>query len=164
MSDSAKITMHFELNGRPVSVDVAGHERLIDVLRESLGHIGTKEGCSEGECGACTLLVDGRAINSCLYPAIEAEGRSVTTVEGLASAGNQLSPVQRAFVEKGGAQCGFCTSGIVMMAVALLEENPNPTEQEVREALTGNLCRCTGYIQIVESIMRAAELQKEAAQ
>ena len=156
-----KTEMQFDLNGGPVKVEVAGHERLIDLLRGPLGQQGTKEGCSEGECGACTVLVDGEAVNSCLYPALEVEGRKVTTVEGLVQAGNQLSPVQRAFVEKGGVQCGFCTSGIQMMAVALLEENPNPSEREVREGLTGNLCRCTGYQQIVESILRAAELVRE---
>lgn len=160
---SAKVALEFDLNGSPVVALVAGHERLIDVLRDTLGQHGTKEGCSEGECGACTVLVDGAAINSCLYPAFEVEGREVTTVEGLTRTNSQLSPVQQAFVEEGGVQCGFCTAGILMMTVALLERNPNPTEREVREALTGNLCRCTGYTQIVASVMRAAELCREGA-
>jgi carbon-monoxide dehydrogenase small subunit len=157
-----KIT--FELNGMQVETAAEPHQRLLDVLRDTLGHTGTKEGCGEGECGACTVIVDGRAVNSCLYPAPEVDGTRVTTVEGLASPGSTLSPLQEAFLEAGGAQCGFCTPGMVMTTVALLERNPDPTDREVREALTGNLCRCTGYVQIVESILQAAARLREAKQ
>jgi carbon-monoxide dehydrogenase small subunit len=158
-----RVEVQFTLNGLPVSVDVAPHARLIDVVRDSLGYTGTKEGCGEGECGACTVIVDGRSINSCLYPALEAEGRTVTTVEGLVSGGRELSPVQQAFVEEGGVQCGFCSSGMTMQAVALLEINKNPSEREIREALVGNLCRCTGYVQIVKSVQNAAGKLRDAA-
>jgi carbon-monoxide dehydrogenase small subunit len=151
----------FVLNGGEVSAEVAPHWRLIDVLREVLHHTGTKEGCGEGECGACTVIVDGRAVNSCLFPALEAAGRSVTTIEGLLGADNRLHPIQRAFVETGGIQCGFCTPGMIMSTKALLDSNPDPTDQEIREALLGNLCRCTGYVQIVESVKRAAAALRE---
>jgi carbon-monoxide dehydrogenase small subunit len=150
------LELSFELNGFPVSVDVEPHLRLLDLLRSVLGETGTKEACGEGECGACTVLVDGRAVNSCLFPVGETGGTTVTTIEGLATDSAGLSSLQRAFVEKGGAQCGFCTPGMVMMAVALLAEKPHPSEAEIRSALTGNLCRCTGYVQIVESIQEAA--------
>ncbi len=153
-----KVPVSFELNGMAVDVLVAPHKRLLDVVRDSLGHNGTKEGCGEGECGACTVLVDNRPVNSCLYPALEAEGRKVTTVEGLAEGG--LSVIQQAFIAKGGAQCGFCTPGMIMAAAALLSDNPDPSADEIREALTGNLCRCTGYVHIIESIQHAAELAK----
>ncbi|MFQ5523779.1 MAG: (2Fe-2S)-binding protein [Acidimicrobiia bacterium] len=146
----------FQLNGYPVEVDVAPHLRLLDVLRGVLGETGTKEGCGEGECGACTVLVDGRAVNSCLYPVAEVEGATVVTIEGLTGANGELSPVQKAFIAKGGAQCGFCTPGMVMMAAALLAENRQPSEEEIRLALVGNLCRCTGYVQVVEAIQEAA--------
>lgn len=150
-------TIHFHLNGHAVSAEVASHKMLLEVIREVFELTGTKEGCGQGECGACTVLVDGVSVNSCLYPAFEVEGRSVVTVEGLVSEGNRLDPLQEAFVEMGGVQCGFCTPGMIMSAKALLMENPQPSEQEVRRAISGNLCRCTGYVQIVESIMRAAE-------
>ena len=153
-----KTLLRFQLNGRDVVFDVAPHARLLDVLRDVAGLTGTKEGCGEGECGACTVLVDGRALNSCLFPALEAEGRSVVTVEGLVSRDGRLSELQQAFVDAGGAQCGFCTPGMVMSATALLAENRSPTDAQIREALVGNLCRCTGYTQIVESI-RAAGLR-----
>jgi carbon-monoxide dehydrogenase small subunit len=151
-----KKQINFVLNGFEVVLTVEGHKRLIDVLRGPLGHTGTKEGCGEGECGACTVIVDGRAVNSCLYPALEAEGKSITTIEGLRSSDNQLSVIQRAFVEHGGIQCGFCTPGMIMSAKALLDSNPDPTETEIRDALVGNLCRCTGYVQIIESVKSAA--------
>lgn len=146
----------FRLNGMEVTALVRPRDRLLDLIRDGLKWTGTKEGCGEGECGACTVLVDGRAVNSCLYPALEAEGREVTTVEGLVEAGTTLSAVQAAYVEKGGAQCGFCTPGMIMATVALLNDNPSPGPDEIREALTGNLCRCTGYVQIVEAIVAAA--------
>ncbi|MFC2155598.1 (2Fe-2S)-binding protein [Acidobacteriota bacterium] len=149
--------IHFILNGSAVSVMVEARQRLIDVLRDSLEHKGTKEGCGEGECGACTVIVDGRAVNSCLYPAFEIEGKNVTSIEGLLGSGNRLSVIQQAFVEKGGIQCGFCTPGMIMSTKALLDTNPDPGEEEIRNALVGNLCRCTGYVQIIESVKAAAE-------
>ncbi|MBI4878762.1 MAG: (2Fe-2S)-binding protein [Planctomycetes bacterium] len=146
----------FELNGRQVSVQAEPWARLIDVLRGPLGHTGTKEGCGEGECGACTVLVDGAAINSCLFPVLEVEGRSVTTIEGLRDAEGRLAALQEAFVEEGGVQCGFCSPGMILTAAALLLRTPHPTEAEIREELAGNLCRCTGYAQIVEAVQAAA--------
>ncbi|MCP3918884.1 MAG: (2Fe-2S)-binding protein [bacterium] len=146
----------FELNGSMRRARVEPHERLIDLLRDVLGETGTKEGCGEGECGACTVLVEGRAVNSCLFPAPEVEGLRVVTIEGLCGEGLQLSPVQAAFLEGGATQCGFCTPGMVVSTVALLGENPAPSASDIRNALTGNLCRCTGYVQIVEAIQSAA--------
>ena len=146
----------FEANGDPVELTIAPSARLIDVLRGPLGLLGTKEGCGNGECGACTVLVDGRPVCACLMPALEVEGRRVTTIEGLAGPGGALSALQRAFVERGGVQCGFCTPGMLMSAHALLAARPAPTDQEIRDALTGNLCRCTGYAQIVASVQLAA--------
>jgi carbon-monoxide dehydrogenase small subunit len=148
--------IEFELNGAPVAVAVRADARLVDLLRDTLDHTGTKEGCGEGECGACTVLVDGKAVNSCLFPAPEVAGRKVTTIEGLLAPGNTLSPIQQAFVAHGGVQCGFCTPGMIMTTVALLGENPDPGEAEIRAALAGNLCRCTGYVQILASIRDAA--------
>ena len=130
---------------------------LLYVLRDIFQLTGTKEGCGEGECGACTALVDGISVNSCLYPAFEVEGRSVTTIEGLLGEGNRLHPIQEAFVENGGVQCGFCTPGMIMSAKALLDENPRPGDDEIRRGISGNLCRCTGYVQIIDSIRKAAE-------
>lgn len=146
----------FLLNGSEVKVRVDGYLRLIDVLREPLGLVGTKEGCGEGECGACTVLVDGCAVNSCLYPVLEAEGKSVVTIEGLLGPDNRLSPIQLAFVEHGAIQCGFCSPGMILSAKALLDSNPDPSEEEIRAALQGNLCRCTGYVQIIEAVKQAA--------
>jgi len=130
-------------------------ERLLDVLREQLRLTGTKEGCGEGECGACTVLLDGQIVNSCLVPVIQAQDAEITTIEGLALNEDQLTAVQQAFVECGGAQCGICTPGMVMAAYDLLNRNPNPTEQDIRVGLAGNLCRCTGYMKIFESVVRA---------
>lgn len=150
-----KTKVVFSLNGTEVKTVVDGHMRLIDILREALGHTGTKEGCGQGECGACTVIIDGQAVNSCLYPALEVEGRSVITIEGLRGPENTLSPIQQAFVDCGAIQCGFCTPGMIMSAKALLDTNLDPTEDEIREALSGNLCRCTGYVQILEAVKQA---------
>jgi len=129
-------------------------ERLLDVLREQLHLTGTKEGCGEGECGACSVMIDDQIVNSCLVPVAQVENAEIKTIEGLAT-GDQLHAVQRAFIECGGAQCGICTPGMVMAAVSLLEQNPNPNEAEIRDGLAGNLCRCTGYMKIFESVVRA---------
>jgi aerobic-type carbon monoxide dehydrogenase small subunit (CoxS/CutS family) len=155
-----KTEISFILNGSEVKVAVDGHYRLIDVLREQLGQTGTKEGCGEGECGACTVIIDGRAVNSCLYPAFEVEGKSVTTIEGLRGPKNELSVIQQAFVEQGSIQCGFCTPGMIMSAKALLDSNSDPSEEDIRDALLGNLCRCTGYVQIIEAVKTAAKKLK----
>ncbi|MCL6431578.1 MAG: (2Fe-2S)-binding protein [Anaerolineae bacterium] len=144
------------VNGKPVSLEVEPDEFLADVLRDRLGLIGTKIGCREGECGACTVLVDGDAILSCIHPALKAEGRSVLTIEGLTREG-KLDVVQQAFVDAAAAQCGYCTPGFVMVVKALLDRNPHPTVAEIEEALAGNLCRCTGYYQIKEAVQLAVE-------
>ncbi len=148
----------FILNGEEVTAAVSGSDLLIDVLRRDLGALGTKDGCGKGRCGACTVLVDGVPVNACLYPAPEVQGRSIVTIEGLAGAGGTLSPVQRAFVERGGIQCGFCSPGMILSVQALLERDPVPSDAAISEALVGNLCRCTGYKQIFDSVRRAAEL------
>ena len=144
------------INGRSHTVSVRPDETLLDALRERLNLTGSKEGCGEGDCGACTIQVDGRAVNACLLLAADAEGREIRPIEGLAENG-ELSPIQRAFVENGGIQCGFCIPGILMSADALLQKNPNPSDAEIREALAGNLCRCTGYIKIFQSVKAATE-------
>jgi carbon-monoxide dehydrogenase small subunit len=153
----------FVLNGAEVVVSIRPHQRLLEVLRETLGLTGTKPGCGEGECGACTVLVDGRVVNACLFPAPEVEGCEVTTIEGLLGEENRLSPLQQSLVERGAIQCGFCTPGMILSAKALLDGNPDPSEREIREALVGNLCRCTGYVQIVEAVKDAAARLREAS-
>ncbi len=150
----------FILNGSEVRVAAEGHQRLIDILRGPLGQTGTKEGCGEGECGSCTVIIDGRAVNSCLYPALEAEGKTVITIEGLQGTKNELSVIQKSFVEEGAIQCGFCTPGMIMSAKALLDSNPAPSEEKIRDALQGNLCQCTGYVQIIEAVKEAARKLK----
>ena len=145
----------FTLNGKVNQIDVPSARRVIDILREDLELTGTKEGCGAGECGACTILVDGESRLSCLMLAAQLEGRSVTTIEGIASE-DRLHPLQEAFVEHGAVQCGFCIPGMVLSAVDLLQRNPNPTRMEIRQGLSGNLCRCTGYQKIVDAVEGAA--------
>jgi len=147
--------MVLEVNGATHTVTAAAHRSLLDVLREELGFTGTKKGCNAGDCGVCTVLLDGMPVNACLVLAAQAVGKRITTIEGAAADG-RLHRVQQAFIECGAAQCGFCTPGMVLSSIALLDENPNPTRAEIREALSGNLCRCTGYVQIVEAIERVA--------
>jgi len=152
-----KVMIQLSVNGILYKCEVADPTRtLLQVIREDLGLTGTKSGCERGECGACTVLVDGLAINSCLMPAIEAEGKEILTIEGLARDG-QLHPLQEKFIELGAIQCGFCTPGMIMTAKTLLERNPKPTEEEIRREIAGNYCRCTGYDKIVEAILSAAE-------
>ncbi len=151
------------MNGEPAETLFAPYKTLLEVLREDLGLTGTKHGCELGECGACTVLLDGAPVLSCLVLAIECEGRSVETIEGLAP-GPELHPLQAAFADFGGSQCGYCTPGVIMAAKALLQANPHPTRDEIKEATAGNLCRCTGYNQIVDAIEDAAkQLRKETA-
>ena len=147
----------FTVNGDAVTVRAESHWSLLRVLREELRLTGAKEGCGVGECGACTVLVDGAAVNACLYPAFEAEGKSVTTIEGVCGPDGDLHPIQRAFVEKGAVQCGYCTPGMVLSAKALLDRVRRPTEDQIRTALAGNICRCTGYTQILDAVRAAAE-------
>jgi aerobic carbon-monoxide dehydrogenase small subunit len=152
-----KQLIEVEVNGDTYRLAVDPWRTLNEVLREDLNLTGTKFGCGSGDCGACTVMVDGRAISSCLTLAVEADGKKVTTVEGLAGSGEELHPIQHAFVEKGAIQCGFCTPGMEISALQLLNENPHPTEVQIRAALAGNLCRCTGYNKIVEAIAVAGE-------
>lgn len=154
---TAKVKIACVVNDRERTVEAYPMERLLDVLREQLGLTGTKEGCGEGECGACTVNIDGKIVNSCLVPIAQVAGASIKTIEGLAPSETQLHAVQQAFIDYGGAQCGICTPGMVMAAVNLLERVPHPTEAEIRNGLAGNLCRCTGYMKIFESVVRACE-------
>lgn len=151
-----KSEVSFKVNGSQHRVEVFPMARLLDVLREELQLTGTKEGCGEGECGACTVNIDGRIVNSCLVPVAQVDGSEITTIEGVAG-DEQLHAVQQAFIEHGGAQCGICTPGMVLAAIDLLERNPKPTEADIRTALAGNLCRCTGYMKIFESVVKAIE-------
>jgi aerobic carbon-monoxide dehydrogenase small subunit len=157
-----KKLLRLTVNGREAEAAVPANRTLLEFLREDLGLTGTKEGCGIGECGTCTVLLDGKPVNACLVLARTVAGRSVETIEGLAR-GNLLHPIQQAFVEKGAIQCGFCTPGMVLSAKALLAENPDPTEEDVRRGLSGNLCRCTGYEKIVEAVLAAAKTLREAA-
>ena len=145
------------VNGESHQVEVPDHRTLLDFLRQDLALMGTKSGCETGDCGACTVLLNGKAVNSCLVLAAEADGKEVLTVEGLAYPNRELHPLQEAFVEHGAIQCGYCTSGMLLSAKALLDEIPRPTEDEVKEALAGNLCRCTGYYSIIKAVQAAAE-------
>lgn len=150
-----KVTVKLNVNGDLYSLEVPPQKILLDVLREDLCLTGTKKGCGEGECGACTVLMDGRPVNSCLVLATQAQGRAIVTIEGLA--GERLHPVQEAFAAGGAIQCGYCSPGFIMTAAALLNDNPNPSEEDIRAALSGNICRCTGYKKIVEAVQGAAE-------
>jgi carbon-monoxide dehydrogenase small subunit len=165
MTDSrerrAKVEVSFKVNGESKTVRAYPMERLLDVLRHELQLTGAKEGCGEGECGSCSVLMDGVLVNSCLVPVLQAEGSSVVTIEGLA-VGETLHILQEAFLECGGAQCGICTPGMILAAVHLLDEKPEPTTAEIREGLSGNLCRCTGYSQIVEAVAEAARRRTAA--
>jgi len=152
--------IEFTVNGERMSVGVEDHWTLLRALRESLAFTGTKEGCGNGECGACTVILGGRPVNSCVVLAVEAEGQEVLTIEGEAN-GEELSALQQAFIDEGAIQCGFCTPGMVMSARALLMRNPDPTEEEVEEAICGNLCRCTGYKPIVKAILEGARRERE---
>jgi carbon-monoxide dehydrogenase small subunit len=155
-----RIPISLVVNGEEVEAVVEPHWTLLEVLRDVLDLTGTKEGCSEGVCGACTVLLDGRPIRACLTLALEVEGRSITTVEGLASEDGRLDPLQEAFIEEGAVQCGFCTSGMLISAKALLMEEPSPTEERIRYALSGNICRCTGYAKIVKAVEAAARARQ----
>ena len=150
------MTLEFILNGEKINIETEPDRRLIDILRNDLGLTGTKEGCGEGECGACTVIVDGRAVHSCLTLALELEGRNITTIEGLSESG-ELSILQKCFVEEMAIQCGFCTPGMIMSAKALLDRNPDPSDEEIKTAISGNICRCSGYVQIEKAIKKAAE-------
>jgi carbon-monoxide dehydrogenase small subunit len=156
-TETQQIEVAFRVNGEQRSLRAFPFERLLDVLREQLALTGTKEGCGEGECGACSVLLDGQIVNSCLVPVAQADGADITTIEGLALAQDQLTDVQQAFIEFGGAQCGICTPGMILAATDLLARIPNPTEDEIRNGLAGNLCRCTGYLKIFEAVARACQ-------
>jgi len=149
--------IRFTCNGKPMEVDAPPETRVLDLLREELGLTGTKEGCGRGECGACTILLDGKPVNSCLLLAGKIAGREVVTIEGVAGEDDSLHPIQEAFLDKGAVQCGFCTPGMVLSTKALLDENSSPEIEEIEEALSGNLCRCTGYGKIVEGVVEAAD-------
>jgi carbon-monoxide dehydrogenase small subunit len=149
--------IHFTINGEKKIVESPPLKRLLDVLREDLNLTGTKEGCGEGECGACAVLIDGDLVNSCLIPVLQAEGTHITTIEGLAI-DEKLHPIQQCFLEQGGAQCGICTPGMILATHHLLEKNPQPTLLQIQEGLNGNLCRCTGYMRIFNAVQHASEL------
>ena len=152
-----KVRTTLNVNGKDYEVEVRPLDTLLRVIRDVIGLTGTKEGCGDGDCGACTVIMDGRAVNSCLIPALEAKGKKITTIEGIAEDG-RLHPLQRAFIERGGVQCGFCTPGMILSAKVLLDRNPRPTDEEIKLALAGNLCRCTGYVKIFEAVKAAAGL------
>jgi aerobic carbon-monoxide dehydrogenase small subunit len=160
--DRGKSRIALTVNGEPRIVLAFPMERLLDVLRQELGLTGAKEGCGEGECGSCAVLMDGTLVNSCLVPALQADGANIVTIEGLA-AGAQLQTLQEAFLECGGAQCGICTPGMILAALHLLNKKPKPTLEEIREGLSGNLCRCTGYLQIFEAVAKAVRSETMAS-
>jgi carbon-monoxide dehydrogenase small subunit len=154
-----KRELKLTVNNEPYEVFIEPSKTLVELLRDELGLTGTKEGCSEGMCGACTVLIDGKAVKSCLVLALQAQGKKVTTIEGLAQ-GDRLHPLQESFVNHGAIQCGFCTPGMILSAKAFLDEYPNPTEEDVKFAIAGNLCRCTGYVKIIEAIVDIASRKK----
>jgi carbon-monoxide dehydrogenase small subunit len=156
----AKYLLTLKVNGETLEVAVEPSAMLLDVIRGELGLKGAKEACGKGECGACTVLLNGKAVPSCITPAMKALNKDVLTIEGLGSLG-RLHPIQEAFIEHGAVQCGFCTPGMILSAKALLDENPHPTEEEVRVGISGNLCRCTGYVKIVEAVLSAAERMRK---
>ena len=159
-----KKKIQMTLNGKSITLEVPAHRLLLDLLREEIGLIGTKEGCGTGDCGACTVFLDGKPVNSCLILSGELDGAELVTIEGL-KIGPELHPIQKAFIQDGGAQCGYCTPGMLMMAKSFLDENLNPTDEEIRFALSGNLCRCTGYAKIVQAVQdTAAELRRMKAE
>jgi aerobic carbon-monoxide dehydrogenase small subunit len=150
-------TINLKVNGKQHSVEIEGDERLLDVLRDKLGLTGTKEGCGEGECGACTVIMDGEIVDSCLIMAFQAEGKDLVTIEGLESENGEVHPIQKAFLEAGAVQCGFCIPGMVLSAKALLDKKPHPSRDDIREGISGNLCRCTGYNKIVDAVEKASD-------
>lgn len=153
------INIELKINGENYALEIDESMRLLDLLRDQLGLVGTKEGCGEGECGACTVIMDGETVNSCLVMAFQADGSEITTIEGLEEDG-KLHPVQEAYVEVGAVQCGFCIPGMVISTKALLDKNPNPSDEEIREGISGNLCRCTGYNKMLDATKRAQEYMK----
>jgi len=155
------VRINFRLNGETITTEIEDSMRALDLLREDLGLTGTKEGCGEGECGACTIIVDGNAVNSCLMLAAELDGTSVETIEGLTGSDGKMHPVQRSFIDKGAVQCGFCIPGMIMSAKSLLDKNDSPSKEEIEAALEGNLCRCTGYVRIIEAVEDAASIIRE---
>jgi aerobic carbon-monoxide dehydrogenase small subunit len=154
-----EVRIRFTVNHEPREVETYPMKRLLDVLREDLHLTGTKEGCGEGECGACSIMLDGRLVNSCLIPILQAEGAAIQTIEGVSDINNpsKLHPIQQAFIQHGASQCGICTPGMVMAALELLNTHPNPTDEQIRTGLAGNICRCTGYMRIFEAIAKAVE-------
>ena len=155
-----KQTIHINVNGRGYDIEVNPWRTLLEVLRDQLNLTGTKQSCAEGHCGVCTILIDGEAVNACLVPALEAHGSDILTIEGLSEDGT-LHPIQEAFVNYGAVQCGFCTPGMIMATKAFLEENADPSDEEIKKALAGHLCRCTGYVQIIEAVRAAANEMKK---
>jgi aerobic carbon-monoxide dehydrogenase small subunit len=151
--------IQFSLNGKSITREVPSHRLLLDLLRDEIGLTGTKEGCGTGDCGACTVMMNGKPVNSCLVLSGELDGVDVTTIEGL-KIGPELHAIQKAFIQDGGAQCGYCTPGMLMMSKALLDENPDPSEEDIRFALSGNLCRCTGYAKIIQAVQDAATMMR----
>lgn len=154
-----KVKLNMVVNGKPVSLEVKPYARLLDVLRENLGLTGTKEGCGIGECGACTVIVEGETVNTCLTLAASMDGKHITTIEGLME-NDKLHPIQEAFIKHNALQCGFCTPGLILSAKALLDSTPKPSKEQIKVAISGNLCRCTGYEQVVEAIQEVAEKSK----
>ncbi len=150
------MTVNFTVNGTHTTLEVSGAKRLLDVLRDELALLGTKEGCGKGECGACSVLIDGRVVNSCLVPVAQVDGKAIITIEGLEESG-ECDRIQKAFIDAGAVQCGFCIPGMIIAAKALLNENPHPTREEIVRGLSGNLCRCTGYTKIVDAVEAAAK-------